>query len=125
MALKVCPGRLYTVAKPLRQGEKYLSLTTEEMHEQVRNLITVGKERGYLLSEEVEQVLPAELTSTEEIDDLLSTFERIGIVLYEDLAAAKAARATVDPIVSESPELEWKNKTRVGERRSWALPPGC
>ena len=67
-----------------------MSLTTEEMHEQVRNLISVGKERGYLLSEEVEQVLPAELHSTEEIDDLLSTFERIGISLYEDLAAAKA-----------------------------------
>jgi len=63
------------------------------MQEQVRNLISVGKERGYLLSEEVEQVLPAELHSTEEIDDLLSTFERIGISLYEDLAAAKAARA--------------------------------
>jgi len=54
------------------------------MQEQVRNLISVGKERGYLLSEEVEQVLPAELHSTEEIDDLLSTFERIGISLYED-----------------------------------------
>ena len=49
-----------------------MSLTTEEMHEQVRNLISVGKERGYLLSEEVEQVLPAELHSTEEIDDLIN-----------------------------------------------------
>jgi RNA polymerase primary sigma factor len=124
MALKVCPGRLYTAAKPLRQGEKYLSLTTEEMHEQVRNLITVGKERGYLLSEEVEQVLPAELHSTEEIDDLLSTFERIGIVLYEDLAAAKAARATADPIVSESPVAEWNDKTPVAEESELDLTPG-
>src|SRR6202171_3502518 len=94
------------------------------MHEQVRNLITVGKERGYLLSEEVEQVLPAELHSTEEIDDLLSTFERIGIVLYEDLAAAKAARATVDPIVSESPAAEWNDKTPVAEESELDLTPG-
>jgi len=60
------------------------------MREQVRNLINMGKQRGYLLAEEVEQVLPAELHSTEEIDDLLSTFERLGINIFEDLAAAKA-----------------------------------
>ena len=101
-----------------------MSLTTEEMHEQVRNLITVGKERGYLLSEEVEQVLPAELHSTEEIDDLLSTFERIGITLYEDLAAAKAARATVDPIVSESPAGEWNDKVAAADEGELDLTPG-
>jgi RNA polymerase primary sigma factor len=101
-----------------------LSLTTEEMHEQVRQLITVGKERGYLLSEEVEQVLPAELHSTEEIDDLLSTFERIGISLYEDLAAAKAARATVDPIVSESPTGDWGEKAVAAEEGELDLTPG-
>ena len=101
-----------------------MSLTTEEMHEQVRHLISVGKERGYLLSEEVEQVLPAELHSTEEIDDLLSTFERIGITLYEDLAAAKAARATVDPIISESPTGEWGEKAVVAEDGDLDLTPG-
>ncbi|MCU1341809.1 MAG: rpoD [Candidatus Acidoferrum typicum] len=101
-----------------------MSLTTEEMHEQVRHLISVGKERGYLLSEEVEQVLPAELHSTEEIDDLLSTFERIGISLYEDLAAAKAARATVDPIVTESPTGDWNEKAAVAEEGELDLTPG-
>ena len=101
-----------------------MSVTTEEMQEQVRNLISVGKERGYLLSEEVEQVLPAELHSTEEIDDLLSTFERIGISLYEDLAAAKAARATVDPIVSESPAADWNDKAAAAEEGELDLTPG-
>jgi RNA polymerase primary sigma factor len=101
-----------------------LSLTTEEMHEQVRNLISLGKERGYLLSEEVEQVLPAELHSTEEIDDLLSTFERIGISLYEDLAAAKAARSSADPIVSESPTADWSDKTAVADEGELDLTPG-
>jgi len=77
---------------------------------------------------EVEQVLPAELHSTEEIDDLLSTFEtHIGISLYEDLAAAKAARATVDPIVSESPGsgLERQGR-RCGKRvKLGPYPRGC
>ena len=101
-----------------------MSVTTEEMQEQVRNLISVGKERGYLLSEEVEQVLPAELHSTEEIDELLSTFERIGISLYEDLAAAKAARATVDPIVSESAAADWNDKAAAAEEGELDLTPG-
>ena len=101
-----------------------MSLTTEEMREQVRGLIAVGKERGYLLAEEVEHVLPAELHSTEEIDDLLSTFERIGITIYEDHAAAKAGLATVDPIVSESPVADWNDRGHVAEESELDLTPG-
>ncbi len=84
----------------------------------------MGKERGYLLAEEVEHVLPAELHSTEEIDDLLSTFERIGITIYEDHAAAKAGLATVDPIVSESPVAEWSDRGHVAEESELDLTPG-
>src|SRR5277367_5537575 len=56
----------------------------------------MGKERGYLLYDEVNDILPAEVHSSEEIDDLLSTFERYGIDVYEDLATAKAALAAAD-----------------------------
>jgi RNA polymerase primary sigma factor len=101
-----------------------LSLTTEEMREQVRSLISLGKERGYLLAEEVEHVLPAELHSTEEIDDLLSTFERIGISIYEDLAAAKAGHSAADPMVSESPAAEWNDRAHVVEESELDLTPG-
>jgi RNA polymerase primary sigma factor len=85
------------------------------MREQVRTLINVGKERGYLLAEEVEQVLPAELHSTEEIDDLLSTCERIGIEIFEDVASAKAARAILDPAAAESPVVEWSESAHISE----------
>jgi RNA polymerase primary sigma factor len=65
----------------------------EEKYDAVRQLILVGKERGYLLYDEVNDSLPAEVHSSEEIDDLLTTFERNGIEIYEDAASAKAARA--------------------------------
>ncbi len=65
----------------------------EEKYEAVKALIAVGKERGYLLYDEVNDSLPAEVHSSEEIDDLLTTFERNGIEIYEDQATAKAARA--------------------------------
>src|SRR5713226_170561 len=63
----------------------------------------MGKERGYLLYDEVNDILPAEVHSSEEIDDLLSTFERYGIDVYEDLSTAKAALAAADS--SETAEI--------------------
>src|SRR6202008_1410264 len=65
----------------------------EEKYEAVRALIALGKERGYLLYDEVNDSLPAGGHSSEEIDDLLTTFERNVIEIYEDAASAKAARA--------------------------------
>ena len=65
----------------------------EEKYDAVKQLIAIGKERGYLLYDEVNDSLPAEVHSSEEIDDLLTTFERNGIEIYEDQASAKAARA--------------------------------
>ena len=73
-----------------------MALALEEKYDQVRQLINMGKERGYLLYDEVNDILPAEVHSSEEIDDLLSTFERYGIDIYEDVSAAKAARAALE-----------------------------
>src|ERR1700749_650458 len=81
----------------------------------------MGKERGYLLYDEVNDILPPEVHSSEEIDDLLSTFERYGIDVYEDLSSAKAALAA-----SDSPEpLEIKD-TEAGpsEEGDLDLTPG-
>src|SRR5262245_19539307 len=68
----------------------------------------MGKERGYLLYDEVNDILPAEVHSSEEIDDLLSTFERYGIDIYEDVSSAKAARAAAE--AAEAVEVEPKEE---------------
>jgi RNA polymerase primary sigma factor len=81
-----------------------VTLALEEKYDQVRQLIAMGKERGYLLYDEVNDILPAEVHSSEEIDDLLSTFERYGIDVYEDLSSAKAALAAADS--TEAVELK-------------------
>jgi RNA polymerase primary sigma factor len=81
-----------------------VTVALEEKYDQVRQLIAMGKERGYLLYDEVNDILPPEVHSSEEIDDLLSTFERYGIDVYEDLSSAKAALAAADS--SESPEVK-------------------
>jgi RNA polymerase primary sigma factor len=91
-----------------------VALAIEEKYDQVRQLVAMGKERGYLLYDEVNDILPAEVHSSEEIDDLLSTFERYGIDIYEDLAAAKAARAGAEP-PSEAPDVESKDELPLVE----------
>ncbi len=85
-----------------------MALALEEKYDQVRQLINMGKERGYLLYDEVNDILPAEVHSSEEIDDLLSTFERYGIDIYEDASAAKVARAALE--VSDTGEAEIKEE---------------
>ncbi len=90
-----------------------MALAIEEKYDQVRQLINMGKERGYLLYDEVNDILPAEVHSSEEIDDLLSTFERYGIDIYEDVASAKLARAAAES--AESPEVEVKEEAPAEE----------
>jgi RNA polymerase primary sigma factor len=100
--------------------EKPLALVIEEKNDQVRQLIAMGKERGYLLYDEVNDILPAEVHSSEEIDDLLSTFERYGIDVYEDLSTAKAALAAAD---SAEP-VETKEEAVAAEDGELDLTPG-
>jgi RNA polymerase primary sigma factor len=95
----------------------------EEKYDAVKQLIAVGKERGYLLYDEVNDSLPAEVHSSEEIDDLLTTFERNGIEIYEDQASAKAARAV--EISSNPGEREGAEKSDGHEGESdLDLTPG-
>jgi RNA polymerase primary sigma factor len=87
----------------------------EEKYDAVRQLIAVGKERGYLLYDEVNDSLPAEVHSSEEIDDLLTTFERNGIEIYEDQASAKAARAVEVSVESGDHDVVVKEDAHEGE----------
>ena len=97
-------------------------MTLEEKYDQVRQLINMGKERGYLLYDEVNDILPAEVHSSEEIDDLLTTFERYGIDVYEDLSSAKAALAAADGAEALT---EAKAEDTSGEESDLDLTPGA
>ncbi len=100
-----------------------MAVLLEEKYDQVRQLIAMGKERGYLLYDEVNDILPAEVHSSEEIDDLLSTFERYGIEIYEDANTAKAARAAAEPADGEV-EVTKRSKDSPAEESELDLTPG-
>ena len=58
-------------------------MSIEEKYDEVRQLINIGKEKGYLLYDEVNELLPSEITSSEELDDLLNTFGSAGIEVID------------------------------------------
>jgi RNA polymerase primary sigma factor len=60
-----------------------MALSIEERYDEVRQLISIGKEKGFLLYEEVNEMLPADVTSSEELDDLFSTFSAAGIEVVD------------------------------------------
>ncbi len=75
-------------------------MAIEDKYDQVRQLIAMGKERGYLLYDEVNDLLPAEVHSSEEIDDVLTAFDDAGIEILD------AAKRFGDPEVFRRVILE-------------------
>ena len=56
----------------------------EEKYDEVQKLMDMGKEKGYLLYDEVSDLLPPEITSSaEDLDDLFSAFGTAGIEVIE------------------------------------------
>ncbi len=56
----------------------------EEKYDEVQKLIDIGKEKGYLLYDEVSDLLPPEITaSAEDLDDLFTAFGTAGIEVID------------------------------------------
>ncbi len=58
-------------------------MSIEDKFDEVQQLISIGKEKGYLLYDEVNDLLRADITSSEELDDLFSTFGSAGIEVID------------------------------------------
>jgi len=56
----------------------------DEKYDRVKRLMEVGKERGYVLYDEVSDVLPADLNGGGDLDDVLAGFDGAGIEILED-----------------------------------------
>jgi RNA polymerase primary sigma factor len=82
-------------------------LSIEEKYDEIRQLISIGKEKGYLLYDEVNELLPADITSSEELDDLFTTFNNAGIEVVDSEKAYRDDRhQTGDTAEEESGSLD-------------------
>jgi len=58
-------------------------LSIEEKYDEVRELMLMGKERGYLLYDEVNDLLPEGICSSDELDSIFSLFGSAGIEVID------------------------------------------
>jgi len=100
-----------------------LTRPVEDEFGHVQQLILLGKERGYLLYDEVNDSLPAEVNSSAEIDDLLSILERQGIQIYEDLATANAALPAANAAEGSDPDARGELAADAGLDLSSGVDP--
>src|ERR1043166_5719951 len=81
-------------------------LSVEERYDEVRQLINIGKEKGYLLYDEVNEMLPSEITSSDELDDLFNTFGSAGIEVIDSDQKYLRDEKTIDRTGEGAEELE-------------------
>ncbi|MGH9862995.1 MAG: sigma-70 family RNA polymerase sigma factor, partial [Candidatus Acidiferrales bacterium] len=91
----------------------------EDKYDSVRQLLLMGKERGYLLYDEVNDLLPAEVHSSEEIDDVLSAFDDAGIEILEEAPKKPLARP------GDTATAEDKTSEEASEEVELDLTPGA
>ena len=78
----------------------------DDKFDQVNKLITLGKEKGYLLYDEVNDLLPSDVHSPEDLDDLLSVFDSEGIEVLEAPRVKSAEKLTLEKGEEVKPEEE-------------------
>src|SRR5438445_8235749 len=81
-------------------------LSVEEKYAEVKQLTVLGKEKGFLLYDEIYEVLPEEVTSLpEELDEIYIRFNDLGIDVVEDsekpLQASAKGIVTIDGTIEE------------------------
>src|SRR5678816_1746108 len=83
-----------------------MALSIEERYDEVRQLIQVGREKGYLLYDEVNEALPSEITSAEDLDELFSAFGSAGIEIVDSDKAYRGDKDFDRDGSGDEPELD-------------------
>jgi RNA polymerase primary sigma factor len=81
-------------------------LSIEERYDEVRQLIQVGREKGYLLYDEVNEALPSEITSAEDLDELFNAFGSAGIEIVDSDKAYRGDKDFDRDGSGDEPELD-------------------
>src|SRR5438874_442889 len=86
--------------------EGVAELSVEEKYAEVKQLIVIGKEKGFLLYDEIYEVLPEEVTSLpEELDEIYIRFNDLGIDIVDDaekpLQTSNKGIVTIDGTIEE------------------------
>jgi len=81
-------------------------LALEDKYDDIKKLIDTGKEKGYLTYDQVNDLIPQDVHSPEDLDDLLTTIGTQGIDVLEGPKVPSTALDKEDEEVGEDVELD-------------------
>src|SRR5512138_3614317 len=84
--------------------------------EDVKQLIDMGKEKGFLTYEEVNDFLPPDLVSSDQIDDVMSMFGELEIEVVDSVQKVKIPKVKLD--------MEDEEEETEGEQEEQEFEPG-
>jgi RNA polymerase primary sigma factor len=90
-------------------------LALEDKYDDIKKLIDVGKEKGYLTYSEVNDLIPHDVHSPEDLEDLLTTIGTQGIDVLEGPAKLPSAAL----------EKKFEHEVEAGEEVELDLTPGA
>ncbi len=94
-------------------------LTIEEQRARLRQLIIMGKERGYITYSEINDALPDDMSDADQIDNIVSMISGLGIQVTEhapdaeDILLSDNAAVTDDDAVEEAEGRPFQRRFRV------------
>jgi RNA polymerase primary sigma factor len=103
------------VASRRDDAEEECRLALDDKYDDIKKLIDAGKEKGYLTYEQVNDLIPADVHSPEDLDDLLTTIGTQGIDVLE--GQPKLPSATL--------EKKFEGEAEAGEDVELDLTPGA
>src|SRR5512135_2808583 len=83
--------------------------------DEVKQLIDLGKEKGFLTYDEVNDLLPPDIVSSDQIDDVMSMFGEMDIEVVDSAQKVKIPKIKLD--LEEDEDLE-------GEQEEMEFEPG-
>src|SRR5258708_26760856 len=86
-ARRASKGKLAATLVPMDAAST--ALEDEERQRQMRTLIQLGKERGFLTHAEINDQLPDNFAQTAAIESIVSTFNDMGVAVYEQAPDAE------------------------------------
>ena len=94
-----------------RVGYDITAMETKKMGDELKlhpmkQLIERGKERGFLTFDEINDVLPSHINSAEQIEDVVSTLDEMGIHLVDEPEAADALKSDGDAALDIDDDAE-------------------
>jgi RNA polymerase primary sigma factor len=91
----------------MSKKKRDLTLSIEDKYEEVRHLVALGKERGYLAVDEITELLPEEVTnSLEELEEIFTLLDTLGVQVVDTETKEQLTRPEAPPKGKDGPKSD-------------------